>query len=176
MWIGARLILRLSLSYGVPFIIKKGIISILPLKSTRSDRARAKTQRDRKIVRGFSTGTTRRSTELIVVARPRGLAAGSRARRRRAPARPRPRRAQSSRRTHGAAPPVRWVCGCVGVWRTRACVCGCVTTCVRAWMRGCVDTWMQVVSKAEAHLAQGRPSLRKRQQGGGDQAMCGADV
>ena len=35
---------------------------------------------------------------------------------------------------------------------------------------------MQVVSKAEAHLAKGRPSLRKRQQGGGDQAMCGADV
>ena len=66
--------------------------------------------------------------------------------------------------------------GCVGVWRTRACVCGCVTTCVRAWMRACVDAWMQVVSKAEAHLAQGRPSLRKRQQGGGDQAMCGADV
>ena len=56
-------------------------------------------------------------------------------------------------------------------------VCGCE---VDARLRACVPTSvgarMQVISRAAAHLAQGRPSLREWQQGRGDQAVSGADV
>ena len=47
---------------------------------------------------------------------------------------------------------------------------------MRACVPASVGARMQVVGRAAAHLAQRRPSLRKRQQGRGDQAMSGADV